>query len=104
MKKGWIITILFVLLLIAAVFIGRLTKKCSVNNPVNIPVDYQLILDSLHQIQVYQDVQIDSLKKELTKAKTQYEKEKKPIVVEIDSINNDSIPAVFLRLSDYYSK
>jgi hypothetical protein len=104
MKKGWIITILFILLLVAAGFIGYKIKKCPV---IKIPDKYvkdEHYLDSLQKVGVLKDECIDSLKKRITIYRKQNETEKTPITIRIDSIGHDSIPDVFMRLADYYSK
>jgi hypothetical protein len=104
MKKGWMIAILFILLLVAAGFIGYKLKKCAVTKVPEKYVKDEQYLEALQRTGILKDKCIDSLKKRITIYRKQNEIEKNPITIRIDSVGHDSIPDVFLRLADYYSK
>ena len=104
MKKGWIIAILSILLLVTVGFIGYKLKKCPVIKINDKYVKDEHYLDSLQKVGVLKDEYIDSLKKRITIYRKQNETEKTPIIVKIDSISHDSIPDIFLRIADYYCK
>ncbi|MDD5013685.1 MAG: hypothetical protein PHW73_01105 [Atribacterota bacterium] len=100
MKNLWI-AIILALLLTATFIVGHVMKQCPKPPPVIYEKDDSFI-DSLKNSNILLKDDIAELKKVITIYRQKNEKDKKPIAVHIDSLNNDSIPPVFLRLANYY--